>query len=150
MRVFIAFSLLLTVLTVQAAACSCDIRSHERDLREAHAVFVGRVLQIGANETGDEETRRFAPFKVTFEVEKGWKGKKGEVAVVTDNNGPPCGGFRFEKGERYLIYAFGKELETATACSRSRPLNRADQDRQKEMDQLGSVWFRFWARVWRF
>jgi hypothetical protein len=150
MKVLFAILFLLTVFTVSGSACTCIFRSHEREFREAHAVFIGRVLDIGANDSGDEETRGFAPFKITLAVEKSWKGKRGQITIVSDNGGPACGGFRFEKGEEYLVYAFGRELETGTACTRSRPIKRTNHDRQKELAELGSLWFRFRSRVWRF
>ena len=149
MKVVIPILLMLLVFEAKGYGCTCVIRSHERDFREAHAVFIGRVLDVGPNDTGNEETRRIAPFKITLAVEKRWKGSRDRFAIVSDNGGPACGGFRFEKGERYLIYAFGKELETGTACTRSRPLARTDEERQKEMAQLNSHWFRLKARVWR-
>jgi hypothetical protein len=149
MKVVISILLLLMVLTARGYACSCVVRTHERDFREARAVFIGRVLEIGPNDTGDEETRRFAPFRITLAVEKRWKGPLGEITIVSANGGPACGGFEFVKNERYLIYAFGRELEAGTACTRSRPLSRVDEDSKREMAQLGSVWFRLKSKVWR-
>ena len=150
MRVSISVLFLLTLLAGDSYACTCVIRSHERDFREAHEVFIGRVLDVAANDSGEEEVRRFASFKITLEVEKSWKGRHGQIAIVSDNGGPACGGFKFEKGKQYLIYAFGKERETGTACTRSLPLSRTDEDRQKEMAELDSSWFRFKAGIWRW
>jgi hypothetical protein len=107
------------------------------------------VLAVGPNNNGDEEFRRFAPFKITFAVDKSWKGSHGQISIVSNNGEGGCGGFKFQIGDRYLIYAFGRELEAETACARSRPLSRTDEDREKELSELGSFWFRLKARLWR-
>ena len=149
MKVPISILITLFLFASTTYACSCVIRSHERDFREARAIFVGKVLEIGPNNSGDEEVRRFAPFKITLAVEKRWKGNHRQITIVSSNGEPACGGFKFEKGELYLIYAFGRELETGTACTRSRPFSRTDQERQRELAELDSFRFRLKARVWR-
>jgi hypothetical protein len=142
--------ILLVLLFRTGNACSCEIHSHARDFRAARAVFIGRVLEVSLNDSGDAEVRRFAPYKIKLAVEKSWMGNRSQITVISNNGGPGCGGFEFRQGERYLVYAFGKELQAWTSCTRTRPIDRMREDSQKELAQLGSFWFRWKARVWRF
>ncbi len=77
-----------------------------------------------------------------FQVQKWWKGNlSNEVILVTDQTRTSDGttsvgdcGLGFEKGEPYLIYAYGKEKGLGTdACTRTKKLKRAKAD----LKQLG-------------
>jgi hypothetical protein len=114
------------------------------------AIFIGTVIEVSLNDSDDAELRRLAPYKVKLKVEKKWKGDGSEIRIISDNGEPPCGGFKFREGERYLVYAFGKEMLAESWGSRSRPLDLEDESRRKELNQLNSSWFRWKARLWRF
>ena len=124
--------------------CSPDIQSHRRDYREAKAVFVGRVISVEAGSYIPEDIRGEVDKKVTFSVERRWNGAKNPTISVLASYGPvTCHGFEFREGERYLVYAFGDALFVGTMFSRSRPIDREDEQTSKEMRQLNSSWFRF-------
>jgi hypothetical protein len=58
-----------------------------------------------------------------------------------------CGGFNFVEGEKYLVYAYGKELRVET-CSCCPPTNSIkSQSASDEIKRLNSFWFRLMARL---
>jgi|HubBroStandDraft_4_1064222.scaffolds.fasta_scaffold42289_3 hypothetical protein len=91
--------------------------------RHAKAVFVGEVLEIAS--TPKAELKMGASsYAIRLRVERYWKGvRTREVTVHTDMVG--CGP-RFEVGRKYLVYGFGKELETANTGTRE--LQFVDKD----------------------
>ena len=110
--------------SVDARACNCDLpllnRTPKQQVNQARkyacAVFSGTVLSI------DEATYLE---RVTFKIEGFWKGTLSkEVVVVTSRGGGDCG-YRFEVGERYLVYAYGvNEANLGTnICQRTAPLS---------------------------
>jgi hypothetical protein len=128
--------------------CSPDIKSHRQDYRKAKAVFVGRVISVEAPSDVPEKLRGYVDKKVTFSVEKRWKGANNPTISVLASYGPvTCHGFEFREGERYLVSAFGDELLVGTMFSRSRPIDREDEQARKEMRQLNSSWFRLTSRL---
>ena len=92
------------------------------ELKEAAAVFVGKVKQV--NEEG--------PARITeFEVERYWKGPSRKT--ITVRSGKALYGYRFTRDQKYLVYAYGKdELETSR-CSRTKSIESATND----LKQLG-------------
>jgi len=91
--------------------------------RHAKVVFVGEVLEI-ANTPKQELEAGATQYAVRFRVDRYWKGvKASELIVHTDMTG--CGP-HFEIGQKYLVYAFGKTLETR--FSRTKELGFADED----------------------
>ena len=127
----------------EAYSCSPDIKSHRQDYREARAIFVGRVVSIDAVSDVPENLRGEVDRKVTFGIERRWKGTKNSTVSVLASYGPAtCHGYEFREGERYLVYAFGKEMVAGTMFSRSRPIDRQDEQTRREMRQLNSSWFR--------
>ena len=128
--------------------CSPDVKSHRHDYREAKAIFVGRVISIATPLGVAEELRGEIDKKVTFGVERRWKGANKPTISVLASYGPvTCHGFEFHEGERYLVYAFGDELLVGTMFSRSRPIDREGEQAGKEMRQLNSFWFRLTSRL---
>ena len=143
--------LLSLLLAPTAFPCSCNIEKHRTDFRRANAVFLGQVVGI---DRGIDRTERFSEgviYSARFKVERVWKGsRKSEVAVFVKIYLFNCGGrFDFQPGEKYLVYVFNDEnkLVTYTECSRTRPYSRSSVETDKELKQLGSFWFRLFARV---
>ena len=87
------------------------------ELKEAAAVFVGKVKKV----------KEDGPARITeFEVERYWKGPS--TKNITVRSGKHLYGYRFTAGQKYLVYAYGKdELETSR-CSRTRNLEGAAAD----------------------
>jgi|SRR6266496_3849172 len=93
-------------MQVTAVACTCDLPNPHQTVAQqvrqaradARAVFSGRVLRI---------TKAAYFLKVEFSVETVWKGSlPSKVVISTGRGGGDCG-YRFEVGERYLVYATG-------------------------------------------
>jgi hypothetical protein len=123
-----AMSVLSAGLLVMAIASACTIEirgdgSPGYMRRHAKVVFVGEVLEI--TDTPKAELELGANhYSVRLRVDRFWKGvKTREATVHTDMFG--CGP-RFEVGRKYLVYAFGEELETANTGTRE--LRYADKD----------------------
>lgn len=127
MRVLIAsaIGLLTLVLTVQiAAACSCiEPPPPKQALEQASAVFSGKVVEI------QQGQQQFAPKRVTFEVDRSFKGvEAGRVVVTTAADGAMCG-FGFQQGKSYLVYCYGdKEALSTNLCTRTKSIETAGGD----------------------
>lgn len=92
------------------------------------AIFVGRVVNsepIPVRQRVSELTT-----KVTFAIEQSWAGPaSGEIAVSTWRVGSRYCGLPFERGGRYLVWAWGNEGMLLTdACSRTRLAGEAADD----------------------
>ena len=132
--------LLAPLLTVQLAtgagrahACSCSPPPPPLEaFGYADAVFTGRVVSSGAF--------GFDFFwSVELEVDTVWKGSVTSTTFVYVWFGPSCGYEWFEPGKDFLVYAhhdvFPHEQDDDTLfvhlCSRTRPLEYADDDLQE-------------------
>ena len=113
-------------------ACSCATTPPPRKaLREAKAVFVGEVISKEVFEvTGNFGAQEVV--RVKFAVSRVWKGVAGAEAVVLTSGYEPACGYHFEKGKKYLVYAYPDRwglagLETGI-CNRTRGLAEAARD----------------------
>ncbi len=129
--------------------CVCDMsESFAKAFKESTAVFSGKY--IGAeyrkgivNELVElsfyppQEKKSYEILVLKFQVEKSWKGTAKKEAVLITNEAKFSDGstsvsdcdLSFEKGKRYLIYAYGKKNELQTnACSRTAALKNAKND----------------------
>lgn len=145
MLLIAASALLLASLTVylatgagRAHACSCAEPPPPLEALEgAAAVFSGTVVSFETYEFevdfGSGRTESF--WSVEFEVDTVWEGSATTTTFVYVWHGPACGYGNFEVGEDFLIYADerdfpGVDADTlfVSACSRTRPLERAGDD----------------------
>ena len=124
----------LLATTGFAIACSCaPSPGVAESLKDSAAVFAGKVLSISPS--GDDPEAAMSGFKITFAVEKSWKGIRTEKVVIATSPGGGMCGYHFEKEGRYLVYASGdKELSTGI-CSRTAPLDEAAGD-VAQLDKL--------------
>ena len=87
------------------------------ELKEAAAVFVGKVKKV--NDDG--------PVRITeFEVERYWKGLG--TRTITVRSGKHLYGYRFTRGEKYLVYAYGEDQLEIDRCGRTTTLEKATYD----------------------
>jgi len=114
MKPLLLLILLISPLSMPRPECVCirDPNSSEEKIKaerrqafdKATAVFVGKVVALDA-------------YKVTFQLEKRWKGDSSPAEVVLSTGakpfwegGPPltkeCS-YQFHLGEEYLVCAFG-------------------------------------------
>jgi hypothetical protein len=101
-------------------------------------VFVGTVTELYQPEIAQGEN--WAPAKIArFSVEEVFRGAIGneiEIAASVRHSGPvglstDDMGYRFEKGQRYLVYAYrstGDRWVWASICSRTSPISEAADD----------------------
>ena len=132
------FILSLTILIVCAVTihpCTCSEPGARADFRSARPIFVGKVLSIRDREGPGLEIR--------FKVEKRWKGHRDNEATAFWEGIGPCGGFLFETGRTFLVYAREKEMSVYTSCDRTARIDNASEDIKK----LNSLWFRLFARL---
>lgn len=91
------------------------------ELQKATAVFSGTVTDINEDSRGQG-------YAVKFDVEKIWKGiSEKTVFISTNMSGASCG-YAFKKGEKYLVYANGKDSLSASICSRAKVLSVVGED----------------------
>lgn len=120
-----ALGLLAAGLAVgTAAACSCIEPPPPKQAMEASsAVFSGKVVEI------QQGQQQFAPKRVTFEVDRSYKGvDAGRVVVTTASDSAMCG-FGFQQGKSYLVYCHGgKEALGTNICTRTKNIEAAADD----------------------
>ncbi|MBD2871169.1 hypothetical protein [Paenibacillus arenilitoris] len=108
----------MAILPAQAAACSCAEPGTLTERKDrSHAVFEGEVAAVKSSSASLFQPQ-VRTVKATFKVNEVWKGQVARtIEVITAEDGATCG-FRFEEGERYLVFANakGKSLETGL-CS---------------------------------
>jgi hypothetical protein len=118
------FTTMIILKPLTTYACSCiPSPPVEEELERVTAVFSGSVTSI------KEVKSEFEPLKVTFKVDRIWKGiSETEVSIYTGRDSAGCG-YHFEEGESYLIYASETEGKLTTGlCSLTKELSSADQD----------------------
>ena len=134
----------------EAFACSCGDPSVRERLRDADAVFVGKVVELRPAEP--DEDFPTAQYVVRFEVERRWKGAGGRelVAVADYDQKGWCGDLNLTEGERYLVYAPREKgrLRVYTDCGPNRDLKW--EGTAAEVKRLDSFWFRFRARLYPY
>jgi len=118
----IILSLLLTTAST-ADACSCaPPPPPQTALKQAHAVLLGKVTKIEL---------RGQLKRVTFAVERSWKGVNDPQAVVwTHVSGAACG-YGFQVGNKYVVYCYQQENSSVlrtNICTRTNPVERAKKD----------------------
>lgn len=113
------------------SACTCaPAGSPHQELERADAVFSGRVESIAPARMPGDDPEWPSRLAVTLRLLAVWKGlPDGELATVYTASQSAACGFGFEKGKKYMVYAYdsGGEL-TATLCSRTALLKQAEED----------------------
>jgi hypothetical protein len=120
----LATVVLLTFSAHRAAACSCPPPPPPKQAMEfAVAVFSGKVTDIERPKEGS--------LRVSFEVDRAWKGKVGKTIVIETPPDDGICGYRFEKDKSYVVYAV-EHAETkavyTTVCQRTRKVEDAKDD----------------------
>ena len=127
-----------------AFACTCAMPSGsqkeraEQALSDSEAVFSGEVVDYEKSPLattmmeGSMLTIMMSPrpATVTLQVSEVWKGSKQQtVQVATDvADGVSCG-YPFEKGQTYLVYAYGGQQDLKTdGCTETKLLSKAGAD----------------------
>jgi MYXO-CTERM domain-containing protein len=136
---FLAPLVVLLALVVDARsaeACSCVAPSPvEVSLEESHAVFVGKVEKI--SKVGDAS---MATLAVELSVERHFKGPTDARIIVSTSAFSASCGYRFEEGERYLVYSRTDQLRVGL-CSRTKKADGASGEitRLDELTGKGST-----------
>lgn len=97
-------SLLGLASPAQAARASCVVSTPAQRLAWSSVVFRGRVIAVDP-EPSSPGAVYFGPQRITFAVDRGWKGAVTPAMVVTNRLG--SGDLNFERGREYLVYATG-------------------------------------------
>ncbi|MFB5678256.1 hypothetical protein ACE3NQ_16650 [Paenibacillus terreus] len=129
----VILSMLLVAKPSVVYACSCaEPPSPEEARAQSTAVFSGKAVSLKQRtalivSSGD-------PVKVTFQVNRVWKGNIGSTTVVTTAMSSESCGYEFTEGQQYLVYArndqFSGVLRT-TLCDRTVLLSEAAGDLQE-------------------
>ena len=114
-------------------SCSCEFWSARKKLIRAKAVFVGEVIGVTCEDASCPNN------KITFKVEKFWKGVIEQQVTVL--SAPPvcctCG-LKVNKGDKVLVYAYetdNGELETSLCSS----IRTGSEIADKELKELGKA-----------
>jgi hypothetical protein len=124
MRYILSIAIVTIVFCASSTAIACKCApppGPKKALEAASAVFLGKVMAI--EKAGPNQV------KVTFEVQTNFKSTKGKkIALTTGLGGGDCG-YRFKKGEAYLVYCDGKPGSLSTnTCTRTRAAADAKED----------------------
>ena len=134
-----ATTLLWSLISATVAqACSCPEPRFRGELRGSDAVFVGRADSVQFVPCPWPKPADGARVRATFHVLCSWKGPRAEtnVSVYTGVDDGVCG-FRFARGETYLVYAREapeRHLFSTSICSRTILFRRGGDD----VDSLGA------------
>jgi hypothetical protein len=96
---------LLLLTSPIALACVCAAGDAKQKLRRSDSVFLGKVTSVenlGAQTDNYGEQR----IRVTFDVQRRFKGRRTDVTLDTVINEVSCSGSHFQQGENMLVYAF--------------------------------------------
>lgn len=113
-------------------ACSCAAAPPPRQaLREAKAVFIGEVISTEVfdvkNGFGTQQV-----IQIRFAVNRFWKGIEGSEAIVYTSGHEMSCGFHFERGKKYLVYAYPDRWELGALetgiCNRTTEIANAARD----------------------
>lgn len=131
MRIF-ACLLAVSIFAVsvpRAQACSCVPPPPPPEaLAQSDAVFAGRVTDIHIENQGPQLSSA-DPVRVSFRVERAWKGGTASTLQVTTPRDSASCGFNFEQGKDYIVYAGEQAGELTTGlCSRTALLSDASAD----------------------
>jgi hypothetical protein len=98
-------------------ACSCVEQTQETARSVAYAIFDGTVTDIHYFE--NEDQRKIASRTlVTFRVARSRKGPVGSsIQVHASDRALMCDSYKFELGQRYLVYAIQVDKENGWADS---------------------------------
>lgn len=121
-RMLFAFGILILTVSV-AYACKPETPSQSQAFKKAAATFIGEVVDISDSDVQPIKGEEYF-VKVKFKVIQYWKGRGNPEIIVHSEQGVlSCNLFQFRKGEKYLVYAYGKHLVVFTGSSRSAPLS---------------------------
>jgi hypothetical protein len=98
-------------------ACSCVEQTQDTARSVAYAIFDGTATGIRYFE--DEEQRKVSNRTlVTFKVARRWKGPVGSsIQVHASDRALMCDSYKFELGQRYIVYALQVDKENGWADS---------------------------------
>jgi hypothetical protein len=121
-RMFLAY-LVLILAVPSSFACKPEVPGQRQAFKRAVSVFIGEVVNVAESDLQPVKGKRYF-VSVTFKVLQYWKGRGApEITVRSEQGALSCNLFRFERGEKYLVYAYGKHLTVFTGSSRSAPLS---------------------------
>ena len=107
-------------------ACSCNTNPPSEAFENSAAVFIGTVENI---ERGGSPNSMIGSYNVQFSVEEAWKGLHDSQATVTTSDNDGACGYDFQRGVKYLVYAYGSEESLQTGiCNRTQPVADAYED----------------------
>lgn len=114
-----------------ALACKCvhPLPSPRQELKQATAVFAGKVVQI----TVQRSSQGYPERRATFRVSKAWKGVSSKIVAVTTGFSEGACGCPFVKGAEFLVYAYGLKGQGplyTNVCMRTAQLALAKKDLQ--------------------
>jgi hypothetical protein len=127
---FIVLTAFFSLGEQRTFACECvDVTggAYER-FQQADAVFIGQVsdTRILENLSGISS---YQQVEVKFEIKRALKGASGKEVFLRTGTGPSDCGLSFEKGKKYLVYAYGPigNLET-DSCAKTKEMKYAARD----------------------
>lgn len=148
-------SLLFSVLCIvfgslAAYACTCADPSQRERFRKANSVFLGEVLEFQEFQKGEPAFKDFFFYRVTFKVERQWKGERHRTMTALAGFDEPgmCGDLDLSVGRRILVYAERDQgyLLIGRDCGPNRYADYADA----EIKNLNNFFFRTFTFLYPF
>ncbi len=100
-------------------ACTCAHRALAYELFQSDVIFAGLVYSVDWN----------LSTPITFAVSHVWKGPDTATLSLTTSPSEPSCGFKFQQGEKYLVFAnYWKGQLSTGLCSGTKLLSQAQGD----------------------
>jgi hypothetical protein len=105
-KVLLELCVVLVLCAYQVEACTCIAPKTEDAFSTSDVVYIGTVKDIVLVGNPMETSWRAQRTMVTFSISTVFKGEiQNSVVIHTSYGGLGCGGYRFEQGHEYLVYA---------------------------------------------
>lgn len=156
-RVFQALFVFVFALTFcfqNAVACTVDIEPLRKTYRQSKNVFLGEIISIESvdKEELPEKLKEFKYLeKLTFKVNKSWKGNNKQVVVYSS---PICNcpmrEYDFSIGRKFLVFDDKSSNFDICNLSNIELITDKNKDSQKIIKRLDNFSFRLWAKIYPF
>lgn len=148
MRQFLFVLIFVGLSVTTTFGCECPLGTHKQNYRWAKSIFTGEAVSVGTDKISNPQVSKRDLYRVTFKVERRWKGAKSEtVSVLTDSCASMCCLIKFREGQKYLVYVY-KDSFVPSDCAWSAEI---DSERARgNISDLSSFWFRLKADLWIF
>lgn len=154
MKKFVLILFFVTFSFENIIACTVNIEPLRKTFRQSKNVFVGEIISVEpVNEKDLPKNLKEYKYlsKLTFKVDKSWKGKNKRVVVYSyPFCNCPMREYNFSAGKKFLVFADKNSYYDVCNLSNIEFSSDRNNNSQEIIKRLDSFWFRTWARIYPF